>query len=72
MYNHIPEAPIAIPQLDIGFQCQWDGECQTKAHTEADLVKHVKLDHHPEITKEHHQCLWVNDHGTITKKRKLI
>ena len=71
MYNHIPEAPVAIPQLDMGFQCQWD-ECQTKAQTEADLVKHVKLDHHPEITKEHHQCLWVNDNGTIIKKRKLI
>jgi len=71
LYNHIPEAPVAVPQFDLGFQCQWD-ECQTKAHTEEDLVKHVKQDHHPEITKEHHQCLWVNDNGMLLMKWKLI
>ena len=48
-----------------GFQCHWD-ECGTKAHTETDLVNHVKQAHLPDTaTKEHHQCLWVNENGTV-------
>jgi hypothetical protein len=72
LYNHIPtqiealqeqlqQPAVALP-LDDGFQCQWD-ECQTKAHTETDLVKHVKQDHLPDTSKEHHQCLWVGENG---------
>jgi hypothetical protein len=57
--SHIPpENPIPI---DV-FQCQWD-ECQTKAPTETDLVKHVKRAHLPDSSKEHHQCLWVHENG---------
>jgi hypothetical protein len=56
-----PEEPIDIP---FDFQCQWD-ECQTKAHTETDLVKHVKQDHLPDTAKEHHQCLWVHENGIL-------
>jgi hypothetical protein len=55
LFNHIP--------IDTGFQCQWD-ECQTKAHTETDLVQHVKQNHLPDTSKEHHQCLWVQENGT--------
>ena len=46
--------------LDVGFQCQWD-ECQTKAYSEMDLVQHVKQDHLPDTSKEHHQCLWIHE-----------
>jgi len=66
LFNHIPPQPIPVTTVpvdeDIGYQCQWD-ECQTKAHTETDLVKHVKKDHLPDTSKEHHQCLWVNENG---------
>ena len=62
--NHIPPQPEPVTTpLDVGFQCQWD-ECQTKAHTETDLVQHVKQDHLPDTSKEHHQCLWVHEDGT--------
>ena len=66
LFNHIPpqtETPLTLPeQTDDMFQCQWD-ECGTKAPTETDLVKHVKQDHLPDTSKEHHQCLWVNENG---------
>lgn len=70
LYNHIPmqietlqEQPAIPLPIDDVFQCQWD-ECQTKAYTETDLVKHVKQDHLPDSSKEHHQCLWVDENGT--------
>jgi uncharacterized Zn-finger protein len=65
LFSHIPlqnEPPVALPQAEDLFQCQWD-ECQTKAPTETDLVKHVKQDHFSDTSKEHHQCLWVNENG---------
>ena len=67
--DHIPsqpELPISTP-LDVGFQCQWD-ECQAKAHSETDLVQHVKEDHLLDTAKEHHQCLWVLENGSTTSE----
>ena len=58
LMDHIPPEPISAP-----LECQWD-ECQTKAHSETDLVQHVKQDHLPDTAKEHHQCLWVHENGT--------
>jgi len=80
LFSHIPllqttettaTTPIAaaatLPQqMDDLFQCQWD-ECQTKAPTETDLVKHVKQDHFSDTSKEHHQCLWLNENGIPTR-----
>src|ERR1700737_4752913 len=51
--THLPEVPVNLP-----LACQWD-ECHTTTHTETTLVKHVKRDHLPDSSKEHHQCLWV-------------
>lgn len=74
LFNHIPlqneTTPVSIP-FDVGFQCQWD-ECQTKASSETDLVNHIRIDHLPDSSKEHHQCLWVNDNGGIPPSLHLL
>src|ERR1700730_19161452 len=73
LFNHIPVGDIVsvVPEqvtardtgVD-GLKCLWD-ECGETKPTETDLVNHVKREHLPDTSKEHHQCLWVNENGKI-------
>lgn len=64
LFNHIPVGEIVVPETDDGLKCLWD-ECGATKSSETDLVNHVKQTHLPDTSKEHHQCLWVNENGNI-------
>jgi hypothetical protein len=77
LFNHIPVVggeQVVVPENNNntgggggggdGLKCLWD-ECGAETTTETELVNHVKQDHLPDTSKEHHQCLWVNENGSI-------
>ena len=77
LFNHIPVVggEVVVPENNNnntgggggdGLKCLWD-ECGAETTTETELVNHVKQDHLPDTSKEHHQCLWVNETGSIPR-----